>query len=305
MGAVTATRGAGGAQEATLEPVEALADAARSAHSLAARHCQPAEGADPGCAWYHGSWPVLRALGLFHSLRSDDDFLVPAIAAAIRDGARRVLVSGAADAGILARVLAACPAGVTLDITVLDRCGTPLELNRRYAARFGLDIATLREDILGHAPARPYDLVCTHSFLTFFDADDRQRLVRRWFELLTPGGSVVTAQRVRPGEKELITRYPQAEVAALADHAEHLAEVAGAGIGVAPERARQLALAYASLHRTHLIENADLLRAPFDAAGFELRTFAPPAADAPIADRPGAPGNAQACRWRIHARKPH
>jgi hypothetical protein len=40
------------------------------------------------------------------------------------------------------------------------------------------------------------------------------------------------------------------------------------------------------------------------AAGFVFRHFSPPPADAPVADVPGAPGNAQAVRWRILAQKP-
>ena len=29
------------------------------------------------CSWYHASWPVLKGLGVFISLKSDDDFLPP------------------------------------------------------------------------------------------------------------------------------------------------------------------------------------------------------------------------------------
>ena len=258
------------------------------------------------CSWYHASWPVLKGLGVFISLKSDDDFLLPQLRTAMAGGARRILISGTADAGMLARVAAcrdAAPDG--LDITVLDCCPTPLALCRHYAGLAGLPIRTVQADILTYTEegAEGYDLICTHSFLTFFDAAQRLQLVRQWHALLKPGGVVITAQRVRPHETALITRYPPEEVDALQDKAERLARVHGAALGVDAELARHCAWLYSAHHQTHLIADADELRAPFDAAGFELRHFSPPPVDAPVADVPGAPGNAQAVRWRIFAQK--
>lgn len=258
------------------------------------------------CSWYHASWPVLKGLGVFVSLKSDDDFLLPRLRAALAGGARRILISGTADAGLLARIAAcrdAAPDG--LDITVLDCCPTPLALCRQYAALAGLPIRTVQADILTYIEgAEPYDLICTHSFLTFFDAGQRRQLVKQWHALLRPGGAVLTAQRVRPDETALITRYPAEEVVALQDKAERLAARHGAALGVDAGLARHSAWLYGAHHHTHLIADADELRAPFDAAGFALVHFAPPPADAPVADVPGAPGNAQAVRWRIFAQKP-
>ena len=258
------------------------------------------------CSWYHASWPVLKGLGVFISLKSDDDFLLPQLRTALAGGARRILISGTADAGMLARIAAcqeAAPGG--LDITVLDCCPTPLALCRQYAERVGLPIRTVQADILTYSEeCAPYDLICTHSFLTFFDAAQRLQLVKQWHALLKPGGAVITAQRVRPDETALITRYPAEEVAALQDTAERLAAARGAALGVDAGLARHSAWRYGAHHHTHLIADADELRAPFDAAGFTLVHFAPPPTDAPVADVPGAPGNAQAVRWRILAQKP-
>lgn len=257
------------------------------------------------CSWYHASWPVLKGLGVFISLKSDDDFLLPQLRAAIAGGARRILISGTADAGMLARVAACRDAAEDgLDITVLDCCPTPLALCRQYAGLAGLPIRTVQADILTYIEeAEGYDLICTHSFLTFFDAAQRMQLVRQWHTLLKPGGVLITAQRVRPDETALITRYPPEEVSALQDKAEGLARRHGTALGVSAELARHSAWLYGAHHHTHLIADAAELRAPFDAAGFELRHFSPPPADAPVADVPGAPGNALAVRWRILAQK--
>ena len=283
-------------------PVEFHREAIALALADAPRLCAGNPAGD--CAWYHGSWPVLKGLGVFVSLKSDDDFLLPQLRAAVAAGARRVLVSGTADAGMLARIACCLPDAPELDITVLDQCATPLALCRQYAELAGFGIRTVQADILDYRDAAGFDLICTHSFLTFFDADGRHALLRQWFDLLRPGGAVLTAQRVRPGETEAVTRYPAQEVAALQDAAERLAGAHGNVLGVDVRLARHSAWLYASHHRTHLIADSAQLRAPFDRAGFHLAHFAPPPADVPVPDVPGAPANGQAARWRILARKP-
>lgn len=280
---------------------EDLVAAARDALDLAARHCT---GGEPDCRWYHASWPVLRALGAVNSPGSDDDFFLRAIATEFDRGARDVLVSGAADAGMLARV-GSCLAGRRdVRTTVLDRCRTPLEHSLLHALRFGFEIDVVQADILHYAPAHSYDLICTHSFLTFFPPDDRRRLVARWFELLKPGGCVVTAQRIRPGETEEITRFPVEDTERLAAAAETMAKERGAAIGIDAVTARALAEAYGRHHRTYLIASAQSLERLFVDAGFELEELAPPSAERKRMDLSGAPANAESCRWRILARRP-
>lgn len=280
---------------------EDLGAAARLALELAERHCNRDE---IECRWYHASWPVLRALGAVNSPGSDDDFFLRTIAREFDRGAREVLVSGAADAGVLARV-GSCLAGRRdVRITVLDRCRTPLEHSLLHARQFGFDIDVVQADILDVATSGRFDLICTHSFLTFFSAADRRRLVARWHELLKPGGCVITAQRVRPGEKEEITRFPAEDTERLAGAAERLAETQGAEIGIDAATARALAEGYGLHHHTHLIASAQSLERLFVEAGFYLEELAPPSAERRRMDLSGAPSNAESCRWRILARRP-
>jgi 2-polyprenyl-3-methyl-5-hydroxy-6-metoxy-1,4-benzoquinol methylase len=291
------------AGNAELAAREDLFAAARVAPSLAATHCRPQDDGH-SCAWYHGSWPVLRALGAINSPGSDDDFLLRALADGFARGARRVLVSGAADAGMLARVTSVLPCGRDVRITVLDRCRTPLELGRRHAEALGMSIDTVCADILDHEADGEYDLICTHSFLTFFPPEARRRLLRRWWRLLRTGGSVVTAQRVRPGESAAITRFLPEDIARLADAAERGAQTFGDYAGVDPAQARALALGYGERHHTYLIVSSEELQSLFLAAGFRLEEFAPPPEERQRLDRSGAPANAHSGRWRILAAKP-
>jgi SAM-dependent methyltransferase len=256
------------------------------------------------CAWYHVSWPILKGLGVFLSLKSDDDFLLPALHDAIAGGARRILISGTADAGVLARVATFRELAPDLEITVLDCCPLPLALCQQHADLSGYRIRTVQADILGFRDDQGFDLICTHSFMTFFNAQQRRQLVRQWFELLRPGGAVITAQRVRPDETELVIRFPPEEVEAMQDKAAHLARKHGNELAVPEALARHSAGLYGEHHRTHLIAKPEDLREPFDECGFLMEHFAPPPEDAPIQDVPGAPGNALAARWRLLARRP-
>ncbi len=267
----------------------------------------PQNGPDfsAGCDWYHGSWQMLRRLGLFHSIRSDDDFFFAGLQREIEAGARRILVSGAADYALQARIMAA--AGKhrgAIRLTVLDRCATPLKLNAWYADQLGVAIETVQSNVLSFQPDEPFDLVCTHSFLCFFDADSRRKLISNWRDMLRPGGAVMTAQRVRTGDRDPIIRYDESQIASLVQSARDLAAEPGAPQDINPELAGQLALGYARHHWTYLIGSADELREPFEACGFNLETFEPPGRTQPVLDVPGTPNARGSQRWRILARKP-
>jgi hypothetical protein len=113
---------------------------------------------------------------------------------------------------------------------------------------------------------------------------------------------VLTAQRVRAGEREPVVRYAPGQAEALAKRARALAQ-ASPQTGVDPDLAATLAAGYARHHWTHLIARTDELRQPFEAAGFTLETFAPPGGDPAVHDTPGTPNAGGSVRWRILARR--
>lgn len=279
---------------------EPLGESSGLASDWAATHC------DDDCAWYHGSWQALRRLGVFQSIRSDDDFFLPTLERLIDGGDRRILVCGAADYALLARLAAVADRHrAELEVTVIDRCRTPLMLNAWYAERAGIDLETVCASALDFRPEKPYDLICTHSFLCFFDDSERERLVDAWYRWLRPGGNVVTAQRVRPQDRHLRIAYSEEEITALVERARGRARTLGPSAGISPESIGGLAEGYGRHHWTWLIRNREELSRPFERAGFEWLHFAPPE-DAPaIVDTPGTPQRGGSVRWRIHARKPN
>lgn len=175
-------------------------------HVAAQVCCQDAVSGET-CAWYHGLWQDLRLIGLAASPEFQAPFFLDAFQQiAKRPGRSRVLISGAADYSILACVLWACAENaIDVDVTVVDRCETPLLLNTWYAGWAGGSVATVCADITEYHPEVPFDVICSHSFLGQFAPDRRPGLVQKWGRLLQPGGMVLAINRLRPpdGPREL------------------------------------------------------------------------------------------------------
>jgi SAM-dependent methyltransferase len=171
-----------------VQPEAWLIEAAPLQLRLAERWC------DDSCRWYHGPRGYLQAFQIMRGVRRDSAFMNAALTReAARRGASRVLVSGAADWFTLAHAAAAYRAGgAAFSATIVDRCRTPLDINAWYARKAALDVRLVRADILRFRAARPFDVIVTHSFFSFFDDHARRRLMRQWRRLLAPGGSIVT-----------------------------------------------------------------------------------------------------------------
>jgi hypothetical protein len=208
----------------TIAPVdEPLRDSAPLALRLAPTLCRKDPVTGASCAWNHGPWQFLRLFGLALGPANNPEFYLGALRRAAEASARpRVLVSGAADYSMLAYVVAAARSRDRApDVTVVDLCETPLMLNRWYAERIGLAIRTSACNVLELADEQPFDIICTDNFLGRFDEAGRSRLLRKWRELLRPGGAAITVSRV--------STSPEARLSFSAQEAEAFRAVAGSG----------------------------------------------------------------------------
>lgn len=180
---------------------EDLLASAPLALAFAADNCLPVPGPAPTCCWYHGVWQYFRLLDLVATPWKQEDFFRAAFRELAAAGAyRRVLICGSSDYAMLALLLSAYrDGGIEPEVTVVDRCETPLFLNRWFAERHRLSVTTKAGDALLLKAGEPYDLICTHSFLGYFSPEQRAELVSVWGRLLRPGGRVVTIQRIRQG----------------------------------------------------------------------------------------------------------
>lgn len=271
--------------------VTRLAECARLAHRLAPERCWRDAATGETCAWYHGFWPFMRLLDYGSSPELHAAFYREALAP-LADSATpaRLLVSGAADFAMLevtrqAFAGAACPP----QITVTDRCDTPLALCRWFAEREGFPIETKAADILALRDRAGFDAIVTHSFLGNFPPEARPRLMRSWFTLLRPGGRLVTINRLRGAGAPASSAFSSAEADAfiarmtadLGRFREHLdcpeAELAA------------MARTYLGEKRSFPVRTREELADLFEAAGFQLDVFEQLESSDPGKPRPSGP----------------
>jgi len=163
---------------------EDLPRIAAEGFQLAGRLCR-------GCGQLHALWPYIRlARATSAGLEDASSQLQSVLTELIAAGRRDVLVAGSADTGLLALV-ARAGAGHPLDIVVLDRCKTPLELCRRLAQCWSLPIATLHEDLNDLDRRGQFDILLVHGTLHFLAPDRRAEVLARMRRSLRPDGRLV------------------------------------------------------------------------------------------------------------------
>lgn len=223
------------------------------------------------CAWSHGFWQVLRLMGLANGPAQFRDFFDAAFGGVSVAGAPRVLISGSADYSMLACTLAAFRGrGIEPDVTLIDRCDTPVWLNRWYAERQGCALQTQRCDVLDYRPEQPFDVICTHAFLGYFSPPQRPMLARKWHDLLRPGGRLVTVNRVQPNAAEELKNFSAEQAASFLASVRGAASTLPASIGISATELDRLAETYAGKARFWPVRSTDELRQMFEGAGLRI-----------------------------------
>ncbi len=173
-------------------PTEPLEDLARFSFERAADLCAD----EHGCLAYHRAWSTIRLLLKNGAVPAGMEFFAEGLAQVAVGGRCRVLLSGAADTGLAAMVLGALARnGLQGDLVLAERCATPIEQNRRFAAQLGRTIEVHQGNILDLECA-PVDAVVAHSFLNFLPATLRPALVATWARVLRPGGLLLLHQKL-------------------------------------------------------------------------------------------------------------
>lgn len=219
------------------------------------------------CKAYHGLWQYRRITGGVAG--GADGAIYQAIVARLvrEEGLRHVLISATADYALQALVRDGFRAAGRDEgeaaITVIDRCKTPLLLNRWLAAERGAAVETRQGELLRADLGGPYDLAISHSLFYWFTPAERPLLAARWFAALRPGGRVLLSNR--------ISQNPI--VPAKVSTPALLAELRGAAERLPATLLPRLLELAADLHRVwsdNRVESVQALTEPFAAAGFEI-----------------------------------
>jgi SAM-dependent methyltransferase len=251
---------------------EPLSESAPIASKLAETHCDRRDP-ESSCLLYHSAWQYFRLIGLIRTIASDDDFLISALQDLAASGQfDRVLISGSADYGMLARVIHAYrKVGREPRVTLVDICRAPLQLNRWLAQREGAILETEQSNILEFTSEQPFDLICTHSFIGRFHGQ-RGRLLEVWHDLLRPGGRIVTTTRIRPGITEIV-RFSPHEVETFTARALELAGNCSELGAIEPETIAGWAREYAQRKFNYPLNSCEELAASFARAGLHVTSL--------------------------------
>lgn len=226
------------------------------------QNAQPVES----CDWYHGTWQYLRLLNMV-AVPPWYEFYQEALSNVLRQRSNaEVLISAAADYGMLATLHDAIRAtGATPRIQVYDICRTPLRACQWYAERHGLTIECVCANLItGDIPPASFDLIVTDEFLTVIKGSDKPLIVKRWRELLKPGGTLVTTAMVGGSTTpELRQGYADRAHRLFEDHTDSFPQHSNGGRDGLLDRFNL----FASHHTRHMLSGEEEIRRLFDGFG--------------------------------------
>jgi hypothetical protein len=174
-----------------IEPLSALA---RFSFDWAPTLCNP----DHGCTDYHRMWSMVRLLESDGALPEGSAFFDAELPKVARDGTARIILSGGADTGLMTLAVNACGrAGITPEITMIDRCATPLQQCSLFARQIGVTFQPI-QGTLDKLDVAPADAILAHSFMPFLPRELWGDLFANWSRNLRHGGRVLMSQRLVP-----------------------------------------------------------------------------------------------------------
>jgi len=170
------------------------------------QHCNKGE---LDCGWYHGNWHLLKSLDLVSTSAVHEDSLnrlIKLAAAGMTEP--RILLTGSTDETLIRITHSACHAmGVNEKLFAVDICATPLGFMQAYASENQIELETFHSDILEFNTEQKFDIILTHAFMGYFDDAQRAMLVKKWSQLLSDQGRIITIQRIRPADSPLIVKF--------------------------------------------------------------------------------------------------
>jgi hypothetical protein len=152
------------------------------------------------CRDYHAVWPYRRLSLTVAGIESTADIVGQLFRDALPLNGR-ILIAGAADAGMLA-LTAGETKSLKPRIDVADRCPTPLAVCRRYAESQGLSIRTLQLDLTERLPSERYDVVFADCVLQFVPREAHVGFLSRLREAMTSRSALVLVERLRMSKAE-------------------------------------------------------------------------------------------------------
>ena len=237
------------------------------------QHCHPTSDGGNGCFAYHRLWAYRRLLRPRAPTLPDVEHRVKWFRDLALEGeSNKVLVAGTADYRLYAQVLHAFRlVGIEPDVTVLDMCGAPLDINRWYAKNNNSVIRTVTSNIFAYATDEQYDAITTDLFLHRIPLKQHVKLLQLWKGLLRIGGKIITREFACP------TNVPRDQAknvgrqkAPLSSFIAHADREQLINLGITREQLYEYAQSYAISASEHEAGPLDELRKAFEDCGFRI-----------------------------------
>lgn len=250
---------------------ELLTESAPLAYKISRKLCHQGAKGQNSCAWYHGIWQYLKIFGIVGSPWSQHEFFTTNLRNCAKNGDfKRVLITGTSDYAMLALVLNAFhQEGCEPEVTVVDRCETPLYLNRWYALQKKIPIKTQAVNFLHYDSSVSFDIICTHSFMGYFAPDRRMALFANWQKHLRPGGKLITVNRIRPYAKESLG-FSTSQAESFHAKVREAGLLHHKSLNLSLDELEQWASTYTRFYRTHPVTSPDEIVKLLQANGFRL-----------------------------------
>lgn len=162
---------------------EPLRELAGEAYEVAELRCG-------SCRDSHVLWPYIRMSRTSIGAEREGSALEPILSELLTEERPKILIAGSQDTGLLALVIRAT-SWLDPELTVLDRCDTPLEMCRRLSTRWHRPIATLHQDLRDLDIRNRFDLVLLHHTLQFVPRENRSGVLLNLARALRPAGCLV------------------------------------------------------------------------------------------------------------------
>lgn len=177
---------------------------------LSYAHCEGGYLSSSSCSWYHSAWQYLRLIDMVSTPSWHEGFYKNELDRFLEKNDQiRILISGTADYGMLEQIFSVNDISRIDEVMIIDLCNSPLSICDEYNRRRKkgkLKINKLKQDIRKTVIANEtFDLILTDAFLTRFSTEDRIDIVVKWFDLLKPGGMVLTTARVENNKEKVIS----------------------------------------------------------------------------------------------------
>jgi len=129
------------------------------------------------------------------------------------------------------------------------------------------------------------------------------RLVRNWYDLLNPGGRIITTKRLRSGPPDIAQRNSEADAIDLRDRLQAAARRHAGRHDIDPDEMAAAAYEFAREHYRYPTNSVDTLRNLFESAGLQVIRLDDGALTDPRQDRATGPARGRGGRMRIIAQR--